>query len=123
MPEKETDKLRKNIHKDHRQRLRDKFILAIEEGNVDNVLQDHELLELLLFTAIPRKNTNDIAHYLMDEFGSISSVIDADKEHLEKIHGMGENAAVTIKLISTLAKRYINDVNDIKNTAFLLKIS
>ncbi len=116
MPDKEKDALRKDIHKDHRQRLREKFIHAIKEGEVDDMLQDHELLELLLFTAIPRKNTNDIAHFLMDEFGSISGVIDADKEQLEKIHGMGENAAVVIKLISTLAKRYINDVNDIKNT-------
>lgn len=108
--------IRENIHKNHRQRLRDKFILALEEGNVENVLQDHELLELLLFIAIPRKNTNDIAHFLMDEFGSISGVVDADKEQLEKISGMGENAAVAVKLISTMAKRYINDVNDIKNT-------
>ena len=110
MPKKEKNVLHENIHKNHRQRLRDKFILAIEEGNVDNVLEDHELLELLLFTAIPRKNTNDIAHFLMDEFGSISSVIDADKDQLEKIHGMGENAAVAIKLISTLAKRYIKNL-------------
>lgn len=116
MPAKEKDTLHENIHKDHRQRLREKFILAIDEGNVDNVLEDHELLELLLFTAIPRKNTNDIAHFLMDEFGSIGGVIDADIDQLEKFKGMGKNAAVVVKLVSTLAKRYINDVNDIKNT-------
>lgn len=108
--------LRANIHKDHRQRLRNKFILALEDGNVDEVLQDHELLEILLYTAIPRKNTNDIAHFLMDEFGSIGEIIDADKDQLAKVFGMGENAAVLVKLVSTLAKRYINDVNDIKNT-------
>jgi len=113
---KERDTFRENIHKNHRQRLREKFALALEEGNVDNVLEDHELLELLLFSAIPRKNTNDLAHFLMDEFGSISSVVDADKEQLTNIDGIGEQAATTIKLISSLAKRYINDVNDIKNT-------
>ena len=77
--------LRANIHKDHRQRLRNKFILALEDGNVDEVLQDHELLEILLYTAIPRKNTNDIAHFLMDEFGSIGEIIDADKDQLAKV--------------------------------------
>lgn len=116
MAEKNKNEFYANVHKDHRQRLREKFILALEEGNVDNVLQDHELLEILLYTAIPRKNTNDIAHYLMDEFGSIGGVVDADKEQLEKVFGIGENAAVLVKLVSTLAKRYINDVNDIKNT-------
>ena len=108
--------LHANIHKNHRQRMREKFALALEEGNVDSVFRDHELLEILLYTAIPRKNTNDIAHYLMDEFGSIGGIVDADKEQLEKVFGMGENAAVLVKLVSTLAKRYINDVNDIKNT-------
>lgn len=116
MEDKRTQDIRANIHKDHRQRMREKFILALEEGNVDNVFQDHELLEILLYTAIPRKNTNDIAHYLMDEFGSIGGIVDAEKEQLEKVFGMGENAAVLVKLVSTLAKRYINDVNDIKNT-------
>ncbi len=116
MVDKSTQKLHANIHKDHRHRMREKFVLALEEGNVDNVFQDHELLEILLYTAIPRKNTNDIAHYLIDEFGSIGGIVDADKEQLEKVFGMGENAAVLVKLVSTLAKRYINDVNDIKNT-------
>ena len=116
MDNKKTQELHANIHKDHRLRMREKFINALEEGNVDNVFQDHELLEILLYTAIPRRNTNDIAHYLIDEFGSIGGIVDADKEQLEKVYGMGENAAVLVKLVSTLAKRYINDVNDIKNT-------
>lgn len=116
MPDKDFEEFHKNIHKDHRQRLREKFLVAIEEGNADDALQDHELLELLLFMAIPRKNTNDIAHYLIDEFGNIGAIVDADVSQLKKIPGIGENVAVTIKLISTLAKRYINDVNDIKST-------
>lgn len=116
MDNKEIQELHANIHKDHRQRMREKFINALEDGSVDNVFQDHELLEILLYTAIPRRNTNDIAHYLIDEFGSIGGIVDADKEQLEKVYGMGENAAVLVKLVSTLAKRYINDVNDIKNT-------
>ncbi len=115
MAPKDKEKIHENIHKNHRQRLREKFSNAVEEGNVDNVLEDHELLELLLFTAIPRKNTNDLAHYLMNEFGSLSGVVDADKEQLMSIDGIGEQAATVIKLISSLVKRYINDVNDIKN--------
>lgn len=115
MSKSDKEKNYENVHKNHRQRLREKFSNAVEEGNVDSVLEDHELLELLLFTAIPRKNTNDLAHFLMNEFGSLSGVVDADIQQLMSVDGIGEQAATVIKLISSLVKRYINDVNDIKN--------
>ena len=56
------------IHDGHRERLRKKF----KEGNIE----DHELLELLLFFSIPRVNTNEIAHRLIEKFGSVNGVFD-----------------------------------------------
>ena len=104
-----------NLHKGHRDRLRDKFISAVEEGFVDEIFQSHELLELLLYCAIPRQNTNDLAQSLMREFGSFSDIVDADITRLMQVPGVGKSSAVLIKLISSMAKRYINEVNDIKD--------
>ena len=58
-----------NPHKDHRSRLRGRFL---SEGL--SSFPDHNILELLLFFAIPRKDTNEIAHSLIDKFGSLSGV-------------------------------------------------
>ena len=68
--------------------------------------QPHEVLELLLFYALPRVNTNPIAHDLMAEFHSLSGVLDADIEDLKRIDGIGENAAVLLKLIPQLCQMY-----------------
>lgn len=64
------------------------------------------VLELLLFYALPRVNTNPIAHDLMAEFHSLSGVLDADIEDLKRIDGIGENAAVLLKLIPQLCQMY-----------------
>ena len=104
-----------NLHKGHRERLRDKFISAAEDGLIDEMFQSHELLELLLYCAIPRQNTNDAAQCLLREFGRFSDVVDADIDRLMQVPGVGKSSAVLIKLISAMAKRYINEVNDIKD--------
>lgn len=67
---------------------------------------DHELLELLLFYALPRINTNELAHSLLERFGSISGIISASVDEIMTVEGVGENAAVLIKLVTSLAKRY-----------------
>ena len=69
----------KNIHSGHRQRIRDRFLKTGLDG-----FQDHEVLELLLFYAIPRGDTNKIAHQLLERFGSFSGVCDAPIEELQK---------------------------------------
>ena len=85
----------------HRQRLRDKFT-----NNGLDSFHDHEILELLLFYAIPRRNTNGIAHELIKAFGSLSDVLDAPIEKLKTVDGIGDNAATLLKLIPQLARRY-----------------
>ena len=95
----------KNPHKGHRQRMREE---VMSQNNFD-VLHDHRLLELLLFGAIPRKDTNVIAHALLDEFGSISGVLDAEVHDLAAVKGMTQNAAILIKTVMPIARRYTNN--------------
>lgn len=104
-----------NLHTGHRQRLKEKFLKAIEQGNAEDVLLDHEFLELLLFFSIPRSDTNEIAHKLINEFGSIGTIFDAEISSLLEIDGFGEKSALLFKVVTTAAKRYINDINDIKS--------
>lgn len=90
-----------SIHDGHRERLKQLFRL----DGLDN-FSDIQVLELLLFYAIPRKDTNPIAHALLDQFGSLSQVLDAPAEELAKIPGMGENSATFLTLTTALCRRY-----------------
>ncbi len=89
------------MHEGHRQRVLDRFI---KEG-LGN-FEDHQVLELLLFYSIPRKDTNETAHRLLKEFGSISNVLEADVRELMKIEGIGKNTAVFLNLIFGTFKKY-----------------
>ncbi len=90
-----------NIHAGHRSRLRQRFI----ENGLDSFLP-HQKLELLLFYAIPRGDTNVHAHRLLNEFETISDVFDADPKELCKVNGIGENAASLIGLIPQIYEDY-----------------
>ncbi len=103
----------KNVHEGHRDRLRQRFL---EEG-LDN-FQDHNVLELLLFYSIPRRDTNEEAHNLIDTFGSLSGVFDASFEDLCNIKGIGENSAALIKLVPEIFKKY--EVDKIKSDELIL---
>ncbi len=92
------------MHEGHRNRLRERFI---NEG-LEN-FQDDEALELMLFYAIPRKDTNPVAHLLLKEFGSLSNVFDASLSDLENIEGIGRSTAVFIKLCVDAMKKYRTD--------------
>lgn len=91
-------------HAKHRKRHKRRFALANGEG-----FADHELMELLLFYAIPRKNTNEIAHKLCERFGTVEKLAEASIDELKQIRGIGEESAVLIKLILTMAKRYVEE--------------
>ena len=65
--------------------------------------------ETLLFYAIPRKDTNPLAHRLIEHFGSISGVLDASLEDLMEIEGMGEYSATLIKLVAAYTRIYMMD--------------
>ena len=66
---------------------------------------DHEALELLLYYAIPRRDTNPIAHALMERYGSLSAVLAAPVEDLKKVEGVGESAAILLKLAPQLYRK------------------
>ena len=91
-----------SIHKGHRQRLKDRFLT---EG-LDH-FTEIQVLELVLFYAIPRKDTNPIAHALLDHFGSLAQVLDAAPEELAKVPGMGDSAAAYLHLLTQVARYYL----------------
>lgn len=95
------DNKEKNPHAGHRERLRKRFLASGLEG-----FSDHEVLELLLCYAIPRRDVNDMAHALIDRFGSLAGALDAPASELMTIPGIGDQAAVLIKLIPQLARKY-----------------
>lgn len=90
-----------SIHDGHRMRLKNRFL----EQGLDG-FDDHNVLELLLFYAMPRQDTNPIAHALLDRFGSLDAVFEAPVEELSKVPGIGENSAAFLKLIPSVARRY-----------------
>lgn len=89
------------FHKDHRKRMRKRFLENGFEG-----FAEHEILELLLFFAIPRCDTNPLAHAVLNEYKSLANVFEADAVSLAKIPGMGENSATLLSMISHLARVY-----------------
>ena len=91
-----------NDHSGHRKRLRDKARRTGLEG-----LAEHEVLELMLTYAIPRVNTNQTAHRLIQTFGSLSGVLDAGYQDLMRVEGVGENAATLLTLFPSMTKRYL----------------
>lgn len=90
------------MHDGHRERMKRRF----NEHGLEN-FDDVNILELLLFYALPRGDTNPLAHRLLDRFGSISAVFDAPIAELTKVEGVGENTATLIRLIPQLSRRYM----------------
>lgn len=90
-----------SIHNGHRQRTKREFLAR------PDAFPDHKLLELLLFYANPRGDTNPTAHALIDRFGSLTGVLDALPEELEKVPGVGEHTVVLLKAAKTLGGRYL----------------
>lgn len=77
-----------------------------KDHGLDN-FNDVNVLELLLFYAIPRKDTNEIAHALLDHFGSLDRVFEASIPELEAVPGVGESSALLISLIPQIMRRYL----------------
>ena len=94
-------KLTKSLQAGHRERLRKKFLTA----GLDSFL-DHEVLELLLTYAIPRKDTKPLAWKLLQHFGSLSNVLDATPNDLRHVPGIGPQTASLILFVRALLKRY-----------------
>ena len=88
-------------HDGHRSRLKTEFLARPDS------FPDHKLLELLLFYANPRSDTNPLAHTLLEQFGSLAGVLDATPEQLQKVPGVGTHAAVLFKAAKELSGRYL----------------
>jgi len=88
------------LHAGHRNRLKQRFI----SGSPD-AIPDYELLELLLFSAIPRRDTKPTAKLLLARFGSFAEVINAPPERLKEVKGVGDAAVMQLKLVRAGALR------------------
>lgn len=88
-----------NIHAEHRARMREKYL------QMRDAMPDHEILELLLFNVIPRRNTNPIAHALLNRFGSLDEVFRASIPQLTSVEGVGEKTAMFLKEIQYVWRR------------------
>lgn len=101
------ESMAENLHKNHRKRMRQELI----EQDFPDSMPDHKVLEALLFYGIPQKDTNKLAHELINTFGSLTAVFEADSDDLFQVNGMTERAVVLIKLVLPLFRRYNSQKN------------
>ena len=95
------------VHDGHRDRKREQFLRCGAES-----FADHELLELLLYYAIPQRDTNPIAHALIERFGSLQAVLSAPAEELMEVPYIKEKAAVLVRLVPALYQRVLMSGED-----------
>ncbi|MGN0641999.1 MAG: RadC family protein [Huintestinicola sp.] len=101
-----TPRKKPNPNEGHRMRMRKKFLASGFEG-----FAPHEIIEMLLYYTVPRADTNKTAHELINRFGSIAGVFNADVSELEKVSGVSENAAVLFKMIPQIVPVYYSEMN------------
>ena len=89
-----------NIHAGHREKMRARFI---RDKGFEN-FEDHQILELLLYYANTRSDTNPLAHELLDRFGSLKGVLEARPEQLMTVHGIGQQQATLISMVVPLTR-------------------
>ncbi len=97
-----------NLHANHRERVRGLFL-----ENGFNGFSEHNILEMILFYAIPQKDTNVTAHRLINEFGSLKGVLDAPVELLSNVSGVGKYTAVYLSMIGRTVKHYLHSENSV----------
>lgn len=88
-------------HEGHRDRMREKF-----RTNGFNGMNDHEILEMILYHSIPRKDTNRIAHNLINSFGSFAGVLEATEDQLKEVEGVTPNSAFLLSMILPILNVY-----------------
>lgn len=91
-------------HAGHRQRLRERFLKGGGE-----TLPDYELLELLLFNALPRRDTKPLAKALLRRFPGFAAIIGADPEELREVDGVGDSVIVALKIVDAAAIRVVRE--------------
>lgn len=90
-----------SMHDGHRERVKNRF----RQEGLDNFDELH-VLELLLFYCIPRKDTNPLAHRLLEHFGSLTAVLDAKPQELEKVEGVSGSTSTFLSLITQVGRYY-----------------
>lgn len=96
----------KSVHSGHRERMKARYL----KDGIDS-FSPHEILELLLYYAIPLKDTNPIGHALLKKFGSLAGVFHAPMEELMQVDGVGKSAAVLLRLVPELSRVYQQSLN------------
>lgn len=107
------DNTNKNPHKDYRSRVKTRFS---EQGL--SGFAPHEALELLLFYAVPQKDTNVLAHRLLDRFGSLLGVFGASEEELLRVEGVGSHVATLLRLVMPAASYALTEGVKKKESVF-----
>ena len=92
--------MQKNLHTDHRERMRQRYL---QQGA--DAFSTHELLEMLLYYSIPRQDTNGTAHALLEEHGGLSGVVFAETDELCSTEGVGVKSAMLIGIVGALMRR------------------
>ncbi len=93
-----------HYHAGHRDRMRERYLQSGSDS-----FSPHELVELLLYYAIPQKDVNDLSHRLIERFGSLAGVLDADFEELLSVEGVGRRTALLFKLCLGVNRAYARD--------------
>lgn len=100
-----------NLHKGHRDRVKDNFIKNGFQG-----FNEHQILELVLFYGYPRIDTNELAHKLINQFGGLNGVLNASIDELVNYGGITKNSAVLLKMIPSVIREY--KINETSNYIF-----
>jgi len=100
-----------DLHKNHRRRMRERYL---KEGGFE-AFDDHTVLEFLLYYSVPRRDTNELAHKMLNEYSGISNLLNADAEDVMKRCGVGESTAILIHMVPQLARWYFRTKTDAKD--------
>ncbi len=110
-----------DLHKNHRKRVRERF----KKDNDLDSFEEHQVLELLLFYAIPRRDTNELAHKMINEFGSLYNLMNANPDEIEKRCKVSEQTSVLITMIPHICRKFllskINSENIVINSFSIAK--
>jgi DNA repair protein RadC len=104
MSKKQAIEIPEDVNAGHRERLRQRFLKSGTAG-----VADYELLELLLFAVIPRRDVKPLAKQLLSAFGSLAGVLGAGVAELTQVRGVSENSASLIKTVHALTQRVLKE--------------
>lgn len=102
----------KNIHSGHRKRMTERFL------KYPDSLSEHEVLEIMLYSALPRKDTNPLAHKLLAVFGSLENVLGADAAVLKSVDGVGDKVCLSLKLYARVGN-ILSEKESVKKEKFV----